>query len=322
MGGDGNDSLIGGVGSDVLYGGAGGDSLNGGADNDFLYGDGGLDSLYGGAGNDVLDGGDDNDYLSAGVGNDTLVGGLGVDSLYGGDGDDAMDGGDGGDGADYLKAGLGNDVLYGGLGNDTIYGNEGENFIDGGEGNDVLHAGIGFNETVMGGDGNDTIYSESGTGYNGYGVVMVDGGAGNDRLVGSSVERDVFLFNGDFGLDTVIGAANNPVGSVNDYLEFSVDHTQLWFAKSGSALNISVIGTNNQVSIANWYTGSGGLADVGASTSTGFSFLGVANVDALVSAMSSLSPPPMGQTTLTQAYMDVLGVTFSSLWGGPGIGNS
>ena len=236
-----------------------------------------------------------------------------MDSLYGGDGDDVMDGGDG---ADYLRAGLGNDILYGGLGDDTIYGNEGENFIDGGEGNDVLHAGIGFNETVMGGDGNDTIYSESGTGYNGYGVVMVDGGAGNDRLVGSSVERDVFLFNGDFGFDTVVGAANNPVGSVNDYLSFSVDYTQLWFAKSGSALRISVIGTNNQVSIANWYTGSGGQADMGVSTSTGSSFLGVANVDALVSAMSSLSPPPMGQTTLTQAYMDVLGATLSSSWGG------
>jgi Ca2+-binding RTX toxin-like protein len=55
---DGNDVLSGGDGNDALYGGRGDDTLSGGAGNDFLAGGTGNDSLDGGAGNDTLVGDD------------------------------------------------------------------------------------------------------------------------------------------------------------------------------------------------------------------------------------------------------------------------
>ena len=51
---DGNDVLDGGAGNDALYGGSGNDMLLGGDGNDFLAGGAGNDSLDGGAGNDTL----------------------------------------------------------------------------------------------------------------------------------------------------------------------------------------------------------------------------------------------------------------------------
>jgi len=51
---DGNDVLDGGAGNDALYGGSGNDTLLGGEGNDFLVGGAGDDGLDGGAGNDTL----------------------------------------------------------------------------------------------------------------------------------------------------------------------------------------------------------------------------------------------------------------------------
>jgi Ca2+-binding RTX toxin-like protein len=87
-GGSGADILAGNAGSDQLHGGAGDDQLSGGDDDDALFGDAGADHLDGGAGNDVLNGGAGEDVIEGGEGDDLIDGGAGIDVVRGGEGND------------------------------------------------------------------------------------------------------------------------------------------------------------------------------------------------------------------------------------------
>ncbi|MBN8939829.1 MAG: Hint domain-containing protein [Rhizobiales bacterium] len=178
-GGDGDDIIVGRGGDDTLNGDAGDDILRGGAGNDVLNGGDGDDQLYGGAGNDVLDGGDGDDQLRGGAGNDTLSGGGGDDQLYGGAGNDTLSGGAG---DDQLHGGAGNDTLSGGDGDDRLYGGAGRDILSGGAGDDYLSGGAGA-DILNGGAGDD----------------VLEGGAGADR----------FVFDGEFGSDTIVDFQNN-----------------------------------------------------------------------------------------------------------------
>lgn len=81
-------------------------------------------------------------------------------------------------GNDVIDLGAGRDIGRGGSGADRIFGAGGDDVLVGGGGNDVL----------AGGAGNDTLF----------------GGAGADRLSGG-LGRDVFVFRGGYGRDTVLG---------------------------------------------------------------------------------------------------------------------
>jgi Ca2+-binding RTX toxin-like protein len=76
----GDDLLIGANTGDLIYGGQGNDTLQGGGGNDTLLGEAGNDLLFGGDGNDVLAGGEGDDYLDGGSGTDSLQGGAGNDT--------------------------------------------------------------------------------------------------------------------------------------------------------------------------------------------------------------------------------------------------
>lgn len=91
---------------------------------------------------------------------------------------------DGGGGNDFLQASGGNDVLLGRAGNDilTDTGIGSTNTLDGGDGQDNIW-GFG-NDTIFGGGGDDTIYSIVGTS-------VLDGGAGNDRVITNGVSTNV-----------------------------------------------------------------------------------------------------------------------------------
>lgn len=100
---------------------------------------------------------------------------------------------DGTGGNDFLTTRNANVTLIGGLGNDDITSYGQNDVLDAGDGDDFIRA-YGSNTTIDGGAGNDTIESHSGTatggegddvlrGYNrGDGPVLLDGGAGNDRV--------------------------------------------------------------------------------------------------------------------------------------------
>lgn len=188
-GGEGHDLIFGGIGNDLLEGNQGNDQLRGNEGNDVMYGDDGRDDLAGGSGNDTMRGGKDNDTMRGGEdddlmlghegddriegdgGNDVLRGWLGNDFIDGGQGDDRIDGEQGNDN---LVGSSGNDLIFGGTGNDTILGNQGDDFLHGDEGVDLLrgHAGDDF---LMAGDGIGN---------------RLDGGPGNDHLVGSDDGSD------------------------------------------------------------------------------------------------------------------------------------
>ncbi len=187
----GNDVICGGDGSDTIYGGRGDDTILGEAGNDGLYGERGSDQLEGGAGEDRLFGATGNDNLDGGPGNhDQIDGGPGDDSLAGGEGDF--------------------DVLTGGPGNDSIDGGPGAHDIasyagTGGAVTINLEAGTVSGaeseqltgiEDAIGGSGDDTLIGSI-TSSN-----RLDGGPGNDRLIGAGSEDEAF---GGPGSDTCTG---------------------------------------------------------------------------------------------------------------------
>jgi Ca2+-binding RTX toxin-like protein len=74
-------------------------------------------------------------------------------------------------------------------------------YIDGGSGNDLI-TGTAFNDELRGGNNND----------------VLTGGGGNDLLNGGS-GADTFVFNGDFGVDRIVGfTAGAALG--HDVIEF------------------------------------------------------------------------------------------------------
>ncbi|NEJ60775.1 type I secretion C-terminal target domain-containing protein [Rhizobium leguminosarum] len=142
------------------YGTSGNDGWDGydigdASSNDTMYGYGGNDSLNAGNGNDAIYGGDGDDYLLGGVGNDLIEGGLGDDNIQGGSDEDT---------ASYASATAGVTV-------DLTLVATAQNTI--GAGTDSLTAvegliGSAYNDTLTG-DGNANV---------------IEGGAGNDALVG------------------------------------------------------------------------------------------------------------------------------------------
>ncbi|GAB3346839.1 cadherin domain-containing protein [Lysobacter tyrosinilyticus] len=260
----GDDTLQGDLGNDTLRGGDGNDLLYGGAGNDALYGEVGNDTLYGGAGNDILDGGLGNDTLRGDAGDDQLLGGDGDDTLFGDAGADRFDGGVGYDTVTYQSSGAGVslDLTIGGTLNDaagdtyvgiervvgssyadTLIGGTGDDVLEGGNGDDVLRGGAG-NDLLDGGAGNDVLDA-------GPGGDQLIGGAGNDILIGGT-GSDVYLIDLNSGVDEIQNY--DPNGTDIDAIGYSgINRNQLWFARSGDDLVISVIGTAVQTTVKNWY---------------------------------------------------------------------
>jgi len=132
-----------------------------------------------------IDGGDGNDILRAGGGANTLVGGAGNDQLFGGDGRDDFSGGTGYDPVSYagvaypLRITLDNIANDGGIGS-TPTATEGDN----------VRTDI---ERVIGGNADDFISAALGnllpsTNVN-LPAVQLEGGPGNDTLIGRSIRR-------------------------------------------------------------------------------------------------------------------------------------
>ncbi len=194
IGGGGNDRLIGTQGSDVLTGNGGNDTAFGGSGGDRLFGGSGKDRLFGEAGNDKVFGqGGTGDRISGGEGDDTLNGGSGKDRINEtGDADITL--------TNAAMTGLGNDVLI------AIE----RAFLTGGAGDNVLDVSA-FNSdrpvTLQGGAGNDVLIGSAG-------ADNLTGGDGDDTL------------NGNDGDDILRGSAGNDVldgGNGNDGLSGGAD---------------------------------------------------------------------------------------------------
>ena len=330
-----NDILTGSSGDDALYGEAGNDTLNGGNGNDLLNGGIGDDYLVGGNGNDIY-------VFGKGYGHDTvdaydsstsyrdiirLVGlsegevefGMAKDAsgrqnfvvqiketgetltvLNGMNGDSryavhAIEFGDGTvrelaailvstglhatDTHDNLRlyqpgtlyGGAGNDVLTGSTGNDKLYGESGDDTLVGGSGNDVL----------VGGTGND----------------YLDGGAGDDK----------YIFQTGDGRDII-----NNTGGGSDLLRFNdIDPANLWFSKSGNNLLIGLVGTQDQVTVNNWYSGGNYMIDI---IEAGDFALLENQVNQMVQAMAGFGAPGAADGGWTEEQREALNPIITGYW--------
>jgi Ca2+-binding RTX toxin-like protein len=193
-------------------------------------------TLNGENGNDTLTGGSGGDSLDGGAGNDTLLGKSGADTLSGGNDDDALTGGDGDDlafgeqGDDRMiwNPGDDTDLNEGGDGTDTVEvngGNGAEQFTTTANGSRVrfdriapapFALDIGTSEKlVLNANGGDDSFFATGN-LATLIEITVDGGAGNDTILGSN-GADLLLggdgndfIDGEQGLDTAfLGAGDD-----------------------------------------------------------------------------------------------------------------
>lgn len=193
-------NLFGGSGNDTLTGGSGGDMLFGQSGNDALLGKGGTDFLFGGSENDTLTGGDASDQVFGESGNDRAIWNPGDDTdLNEGGADVDTTEVNGGNGTEQFTATAnGTRVRFDRL-NPAPF---------------AIDIGTSENLVVNANGGSDTF---SATGNLAALIsITVDGGTGNDQLLGSN-GRDV-LIAGD-GEDFVDGQQGNDVaflGAGND----------------------------------------------------------------------------------------------------------
>lgn len=163
-------------------------------------------------------------------------------------------------------------------------------------GNDTINGGSG-NDILVGGSGNDTVYGGSGND-------VLAGGSGNDVLRGQA-GYDTYSFGRGDGQDTIQRANGDAAGGALIFGE-DIAADQLWFSQDWFNLTISVVGTNETVTINNFFDESvtrevteiraGGLVLDASFSSTA--------VQQLVSAMAAFSPPPVGQLELSSSVRD------------------
>jgi hypothetical protein len=109
-----------------------------------------------------------------------------------------------------------------------------------------------------------------------------------------------------------IGTMTNasPVGDLLVFTQANSD--QLWFARSGDDLIVSVLGTSSQVDATGWFS-SNTAAVHSISAADGRDLSGDA-INAMVNAMASFNVPALGSAALPDSYRDQLQPAIASNW--------
>jgi Ca2+-binding RTX toxin-like protein len=208
-------NLFGGAGNDTLTGGAGGDQLFGQGGNDTLLGGGGVDTLTGGPDNDTMAGGDADDQVFGQGGNDRMVWNPGDDTDLneGGEGVDTVEVNGGGGTEQFTATANGARVRFDRLDPAPFAIDIGtsENLVLNANGGDDRFSATGnlaalIQITVEGGAGDDEILGSNGADHllGGDGDDFVDGQQGND-VASLGADDDVFQWDPGDGSDTVEG---------------------------------------------------------------------------------------------------------------------
>jgi Ca2+-binding RTX toxin-like protein len=316
--------LTGGAGNDTLNGGAGADTLVGGLGNDIYMVDNASDLIT----EDVNEGIDQVNSsityaLSANVENLTLTGTAAI-SGTGNATDNVLTGNSaantliGGAGNDTLNGGSGADIMVGGDGNDIFFVNASGDIVaeNTSEGTDTINSSISYvlgtnvenlvltGTTAINGTGNAsdnllTGNSAANSLTGSAGNDTLDGGLGNDALNGGD-GSDTYLFARTGGQDVVNNNDTNAASLDVLKLDSTVDYDQLWFQHVGNNLVMTIIGTTDKVTFTNWYTNAANQIDE-IQTASG-DVLTTSEIETLVSAMASFSPPAQGQISLDASY--------------------
>lgn len=143
--------------------------------------------------------------IDGGAGNDTITGSSGADTIRGSAGDDALSGGDGNDTFQYTGTTNGFDAVNGGLGTDSISALASSTVIGltSISGVETITAGSFTGVSITGSANGDTLDFSSTTLT---AITRIDGGAGNDTIVGS-LAADTLLGSG--GDDTINAGGGN-----------------------------------------------------------------------------------------------------------------
>ena len=154
----------------------------------------------------------------------------------------------------------------------------------------------------MGNAGNDILDGQAGDDE-------LIGGAGNDSLTGGE-GNDIYLFGLGDGADTV-NNYDTSATSVDTARFVDVDYHDLWFNRSGSNLQITVAGTDDRVTISNWYSNANYQVD---RIEVGDSVLLNSQVEQLVSAMASYGVPSGAGNVIPQEVKDELQPVLAETW--------
>ena len=160
---------------------------------------------------------------------------------------------------------------------DTFTGTSGDDQI----------TGTDRDETFTGSAGNDTI----------------DGGGGSDRIFfGAGDGQDVIN-----QMDTAAADANT------DTLVFdsALQTDELWFSRNGDSLQINIVGTDDQVTINEWYNSSDRQLDT---IEVGSAVLLNSEVDQLVNAMAAFDVPNGVGDVVSDEIKQQLEPTLTSVW--------
>jgi Ca2+-binding RTX toxin-like protein len=300
--------------ANVITGNSGANTLSSAAGNDTLNGGAGNDSVDGGAGNDVIlfGKGDGQDTLTEATA-DATAGKLNVLRFKSGVAVSEVT---------VKKVGTDLEVLIG-TGTDKVtvkgfYTGTGPTastnplqqieFADGTVWNlAAIQSRVTGGSTLpvknlVGTTGADTMFGDTGNN-------VLDGGTGNDT----------YFFGAGQGQDQV---RDLEWGANTDVLKFlsGVQAEQLWFRNTGNDLEISIIGTTDKVTVRDWYQGE--VYWVEQFKTADDRTLNAQNVNALVSAMAGLTPPPLGQTSLSSSQQAALAPAFAANWTLPAVGSS
>lgn len=235
-GGAGTDTI---TGVELLYGSKFDDVLTGDAKDNYLWGSDGNDKLYGGAGDDHLSGGNGVNLIDGGAGFDTVdyafsdkgvtinLSGAPAPQIPIPDGVDTIISVEAAMGSAYNDYIVGNDAenyLFGDAGDDVIFGIGGHDTLDGGDGNDVLRGSYRKpGDMLLGGAGNDQIIVWTGAGSEGD-ATIVDGGAGVDSLMFSSVS-DITLNLANTGDQVIAPGVHMVVSNIENVRgSYGADH--------------------------------------------------------------------------------------------------
>ncbi|WP_211442385.1 calcium-binding protein [Collimonas humicola] len=326
--------------------------MQGLAGDDTLTGREMADTLDGGIGNDTLDGGIGNDILLGGVGNDVLKGGAGNDTyvLSKGDGIDVIrepfleekntdvvqftdvasseilavmrDGTN-----LIIKYGTSDELTVESYFYNSNYQVEQFIFSDGvtwtlediakrvvgTAGNDIYTGFAGIVNHMQGLAGDNTLTGRemAHTLDGGIGNDILNGGNGNDTLNGGA-GNDIYLFGKGSGKDIINNYDSTGTESDRVMIGADVSESQIWLQRTGNDLLLTLMETNDKLTVRDWYSGSAYHVD-GFDLGNGKHLL-ESQVDALVSAMAAFVPPAAGQTTLPADYQTALNPVIAASW--------
>lgn len=191
---------------------------------------------------------------------------------------------------DVLTGGIYSDTLRGGGGNDQLYAGKADDTLNGGNGDDDLYGGSG-DDFIKGAAGNDLLAGES----------------GNDQLNGGRND-DTYLYDAGDGSDVIMDAHGM------DTLLFGEDigSEDIWFAQSGSNLQINILDSIDQIVIENWYKSDNHQVEQFQTHEGGLLLNN--QVDQLVQAMAVFDPGMTGEFNPDQSARDQVDQTIAAAW--------